>query len=251
MIAFGSDRLSVEKSSPDLAIVLGGDGSILAAVRAFQDRPVPILGINFGRVGFLASVEIARWEEALLEVFEGRIVVEERMRIVCEVEPVARGKEGTRSVALNDIVVSRGATQGVLNLSLHVGDRWVTDYRADGLIVASPSGSSAHSLSAGGPLLSPEVQAWIVTPICAQALSHRPIVLPPDCDLQLEVVHSTGLTTLAVDGQRFVPLAKGDRLRIRRSSAPYPLLARPELDPYARLRQRLGWSGTPSGGKNC
>lgn len=228
--------------APDLVLVLGGDGSILSAVRAFAERPVPTLGVNFGRVGFLASVLVSEWRESLEEALEGRAVVEPRMRLVAETEP--RNGERVRAVALNDAVIARGALQGMVAVRLHEGGRWVNDYRADGLIVASPSGSTAHSLAAGGPILAPAVQGFVVTPICAHALSQRPLVVHPDAELELSVQSTSGLVTLAIDGQGFHGLEQGQRVWIRRHPVDYPILARPSSNPYLRLRERLGWRGS-------
>ncbi len=226
---------------PDLAVVLGGDGAILGVVRAFADHPVPTLGINFGRVGFLASVPSGRWREALEPILAGRGVVEPRLRLEARLEPLRAAP--VRAVALNDVVVGRGATQGMLTLGLYVGGDWVTDYRADGLILSTPSGSTAHSLSAGGPILFPAMGAILVTPICPQGLSYRPIVLAPESRLEVVVQSSAGLTTLAVDGQGFYPMREGERVQIERHPRAYPLLSWSGLDPYRRLRERLGWSG--------
>jgi NAD+ kinase len=228
------------RHSPDLVVVLGGDGSILGAVRAFARQPVPILGINFGRVGFLASVAVGDWEVALQEVLVGEAVLEPRMRLVAE----SFGPRPISSVALNDVYIQRGAVQGMLSISVQVGDQWVTDYRADGLIVASPSGSTAHSLAAGGPILAPSMRGIVLTPVCPQSLSHRAIVLHPDSVLHLRIDGSSGLTTLAVDGQGFFPLRQGDEVTVRRHPVTYPLLARPGSNPYRRVRERLGWRGS-------
>ncbi|MDP6408238.1 MAG: NAD(+)/NADH kinase, partial [Planctomycetota bacterium] len=186
---------------PDLAIVLGGDGSILSCARAFARHPVPTIGINFGRVGFLASVEVRDWEVALEEVLTGESVLEPRMRLTAEVNG-GRGAGG-RKIALNDVLVERGAVQAMLTLSLRIGEQWVSDYRADGLILATPSGSTAHSLAAGGPILAPSMRGIVVTPICPQSLSHRALVTHPDSVLHVRVEQTSGLTTLAVDGQGF------------------------------------------------
>jgi NAD+ kinase len=226
---------------PDLVVVLGGDGAILAAVRAFSEHPVPTLGINFGRVGFLACAEAAQWRETLEEILESRAAVEPRMRI--EAALYAGSAPRVRAVALNDVVVSRGAHQGMITLKLSVDDAWVSNYRADGLILATPSGSTAHSLAAGGPILAPSMQGLVVTPICPQALSHRPIVLHPDSAVTLELAHAMGVTTLVVDGQEHYPLHAGEHVLVRRHPVPYPILARRGLDPYKRLRDRLGWRG--------
>ena len=227
--------------SPDLAIVLGGDGAILGAVRSFSDAPVPTIGINFGRVGFLASAEAGHWKEALTEVLEGRAIVEPRMRLLAEL--ASASGEPVRTVALNDVVVTRGAFQGLLSIALRVGERWVTNYRADGLIVATASGSTAYSLASGGPILAPAMLDLLVTPISPQSLSHRTIVLPSDSELSFAITHAEGITTLVVDGQGFYPMEQGDVVKLRRHPVPYPLLARPSEDFFQRLRERLGWRG--------
>lgn len=227
---------------PDLLIVLGGDGSILTVVRAYAEHPVPTIGINFGRVGFLASITALHWRLALEEVFAGESLLEPRMRLVAELS--TRGDHRVHATALNDLVVQRGAVQGMVTLSLTDGDRWVSDYRADGLIIASPSGSTAYSLAAGGPIMAPSMKGLVVTPISPQSLSHRPMVMHPDSTLYVEVEKASGLTTLAIDGHGFCPMHVGDRLKVRHHAVPYPLLARPRSDPYLRVRERLGWRGS-------
>lgn len=229
-----------KRETPDLVVVLGGDGAILAAVRAFQDTPVPTIGINFGRVGFLASVEASQWREALEEVQRGRAVVEKRMRLSVELF----GAKTPTAVALNDAVVTRGAFQGMLSIALKVSGHWVTNYRADGLVVATPSGSTAYSMAAGGPILAPSMQAFSVSPVSPQALSHRPLVVDGSETLELHVTRASGLTTLVVDGHGFFPMEEGDFVRVKRHPVPYPLLSRPGFDPFTRLRERLGWRGS-------
>jgi NAD+ kinase len=225
---------------PDLVCVLGGDGSLLSAVRSFAEDPVPTLGINLGRVGFLASTPASHWQETLEGVLEGRGTLELRTRLTVRIE----GQQCSERVALNDIALERGSRQGMLTASLFVGEEWVSDYRADGVIVATPSGSTAYSLSAGGPVLEPSVPALVVTPICSQGLSNRPIVLSDRDELKLSIVSASGLTNLAVDGQAFHSMEQGDCAYIARHPVPYPLFAMPGLDPYRRLRDRLGWRGS-------
>jgi NAD+ kinase len=127
----------------------------------------------------------------------------------------------------------------------------VTDYRADGLIIATPSGSTAYSLAAGGPVLAPTLEALVVTPVCPHSLSHRPIVLGPDAELKLVLKRSSGIATLVVDGQGFYPLQQGDEVRLKRHPVPFPLLVQPGLDPYRRLRDRLGWKGSIEAGDSA
>jgi NAD+ kinase len=226
---------------PDLVVVLGGDGTLLKAVSAFAEAPVPALGINFGRVGLLASTVPSRWRETLAGILAGQGVLEQRMRLSAEWE---QHGERVSSVALNEIVVQRGSHQGMPTLALRVGADWMTNYRADGLILATPSGSTAYSLSAGGPILAPAVEAIVVTPICSQGLSNRPIVLAPDSRVTLTVTSSSGISTLAVDGQTYHSLNRGQVVEIARHPLPYPLYSMPGLDPYRRLRSRLGWRGS-------
>ena len=235
----GLEPEAVRGEAPDWVIVLGGDGALLGAVRAFAEAPVPTLGINLGRVGFLASTPASRWRDTLESVLAGECVLEERMRLATEC--AASDGSAVRGVALNDVTFQRDSRHGMLSVSLAADGVWVTEYRADGVIVATPSGSTAYSLSAGGPILEPAVNALVVTPICSHGLSNRPIVLHGDGELSFRVVAASGTPTLAIDGQAFHPLREGDLVRVWRHPVPYALFAMPGLDPYRRLRDRLGW----------
>ena len=234
-------RAGAELEVPDLVAVLGGDGAMLAAVRAFRERPVPTFGINFGRVGFLASTPASRWREVLGGVLQGGGVHEPRMRLSVEGQ---LGGGTLHSVALNDVVVQRRSTQGLMTVSLWVGELWVTNYRADGLVAATPTGSTAYSLAAGGPILDPALDGVVVTPLCSQGLSNRPIVLQPDSHLSVRVEVAEGGAGLVLDGQDSHEMQAGDTVRLQRHPQPYPLLAMPGLDPYRRLRSRLGWGSS-------
>lgn len=230
--------------APDLVVVLGGDGSVLAAVRLFAEDPVPVIGINLGRVGFLAPVMAVSWRSALEDVLAGRAKLEPRMMLEAVVHTSAVVGGSPRAVALNDLVVSRGSTDGLVTVQLYVEDELVGDYRSDGLIFATPSGSTAYSLAAGGPILAPHMQGIVATPVAAHALSGRPIVLHPDSLLEARVVEASGPATLSVDGRAFRPLEEGDRFTVRRHRNAYPLLAPQDSDPWRRLRERLGWGGS-------
>ncbi|HKX46417.1 MAG TPA: NAD(+)/NADH kinase, partial [Planctomycetota bacterium] len=221
-------------------VVLGGDGALLSAVRAFRATPVPTLGINLGRIGFLASATTDSWRATLADVLEGRGMLEHRMRLSLRVPGAGGARE---AVALNDVVVARNADESMLRLRLEVGGDWVTDYRADGLIVATPSGSTAYSLSSGGPILAPSMLGLVVTPICSQGLANRPLVLHPDSELTLRVETQSTPAALMVDGQRFAALELGRPIHVTRHPVPFPLLATRALDPFRRLRERLGWGG--------
>jgi len=239
-----ANDLMASAKPPELAVVLGGDGSILSAVGAFAEHPVPTLGINLGRVGFLASAENTEWREALEHVLAGRCTRERRMRLSVRLCPGPDGNGGIDAVALNDAVITRGAMRGMLTIALRVGTHWVTNYRADGLVVATPSGSTAYSLASGGPVLAPAMEGIVVTPISPQALAHRPIVLDTETELSFALTDVTGEADLVVDGCSVATMRAGDVLRIQRHPVPYVLLSPPGLDPYKRLRDRLGWRGS-------
>jgi len=228
-------------AAPDLVVVLGGDGAILGAVHAFADRPVPTLGINLGQVGFLAATPATAWREALAACLAGEALEEPRLRL--EAEWMSDGKV-QRAVALNEVTLQRSSQSSMIQASLWAGEHWVTNYRADGVIVATPSGSTAYSLSAGGPILETSLEAIVVVPICPQGLSNRPLVLPVGLELTLSVRTSSGHPTLAIDGQDFHRLAEGDTVTLRRHPLPVPLLWMRGMDPYRRLRERLGWRGS-------
>jgi NAD+ kinase len=223
---------------PDLIVVLGGDGSVLTAVRAFAQEPVPVLGVNFGRVGFLAPVEARNWRGGIEDALEGRATCEPRMRL--DVRP----PDGEHAIALNDVVLTRDASDGMVSLTLVADGARVADYRADGLIFATPSGSTAYSLAAGGPILAPSMQGVVVTPISAHALSHRPLVLRPDAELEVRVVKADAPVTLVIDGRSAGAVPVAAAVRLTRHPDTYPLLAPAGMDPWRRLRDRLGWAAS-------
>lgn len=238
----GGDAPFSPAQTPDLVVVLGGDGSVLTAARLFEAAPVPTIGINFGRVGFLASLEVSGWCEGLDDVFAGRALVEDRMRLAATVVR-ADGTSLDPVVAMNDVVVSRGSAPSMAEFELVSAGRIVTSYRADGLIFATPSGSTAYSLAAGGPILDPALRAIVLTPISAHALSHRPLVLGGEASLEARVSGAGDDVSLDVDGQLCAKLGAGDSVRLSACDAPYPLLTTRRFDPWQRLRDRLGWSG--------
>ena len=222
----------------DWVVVLGGDGSVLTAVRAFGPNPVPVLGVHFGRVGFLAPVLGDAWQAGLTDALEGRCLVEQRMRLEVELP------NGEIHYCLNDAVVARPAASAMVALQLLVDGQPATEYHADGLILATASGSTAYSLAAGGPILAPELQGLVVTPISAHALAHRPLVLGPESEVVTEVLRSRSGVAVVLDGQEVARLQEGARLAVRRCPVDYPLLVPSQLDPWRRLSDRLGWKGS-------
>lgn len=224
----------------DLVIVLGGDGTLLAVARAIGGRPVPILGVNLGTLGYLAETASDELYDALDQVLAGRFRVEERMRIAVQLE--RQGEVAGEYLALNDAVISKTALSRMIDLETLADGVEVTTYHADGLIVSTPTGSSAYSLSAGGPLLLPELDAIVLTPICPHTLTQRPLVLPASCTVEIRVQDTRGGEVhLTVDGQVGRELVEGDRVIVRRSELPVRLLVPPGRNRFAVMRQKLRW----------
>jgi NAD+ kinase len=223
----------------DLVIVLGGDGTLLAVARALEVRAVPILGINLGTLGFLAEVSVDEMEPALERALEGGLRVEERMRLDVELERA--GRIVGRWRALNDAVITKADPGRLIDLETHADGQLVATYHGDGLIVSTPTGSTAYSLSAGGPILLPDLRAFVLTPVSPHTLTQRPLVLPDD--VCLEVIVRTGGREghLTVDGQEGTRLEAGDRVRVRRSEHPVHLLVPPQSTRFEVLRTKLLW----------
>ncbi len=227
----------------DLLVVLGGDGAILAAARRLHGNPVPVLGINFGKLGFLAALEARELDLAVNAILERRYRVSRRMRLAATVRH-ADGREEGPLVALNDAVVERWDPRS-LEVRLEVDGAVATTYRGDGVIVATPTGSTAHSLAAGGPIVEPEMEALVVAPMCAHSVSNRPLVLGAGQILTLTVGSGSRKPGLAVDGQVLVDLAEGAQVEVRRSEVPFHLALPLDRSFFDVLRTRLLWAGQP------
>ncbi len=227
----------------ELLIALGGDGTLLAAARAAGPGGAPILGVNLGSLGFLTETRCEDVEQVVDAALDGRAPVEERC-------PLAVKKHGEppdgRHVALNDVVFSQTSLARLFVLSVHAGDELVTDYRADGLIIASPTGSTAYSLAAGGPLVLPGVDALIATPICPHSLSQRPIIFPGDARITVSLGGDQPQEDVQVtlDGQVGFPLDMGEKIVIERARRPVRLIRPPGGSYFRVLRDKLGW-GSP------
>jgi NAD+ kinase len=222
----------------DLLMALGGDGSVLAAARAIDRRSVPIFGINLGRLGFLTQVGPEELDAALGRLFAGDFRIETRARL--EVSKCSGEVEERGALVLNDAVLSHGASVArMIELEARIEGRTVVRYRADGLIVATPTGSTAYNLSAGGPILDPELAGMILNPICPHTLSQRPLVLDPARTVEIAVASPAALLTL--DGQVGSPLGPGDVVRVRAASHPTHFVALHGSDPFVTLHRKLGW----------
>jgi NAD+ kinase len=224
----------------DLMVVLGGDGMLLAVARAIGERPVPVLGVNLGTLGYLAEISLDELFPTLEGVLAGRLRTETRMRL--DVHAERDGREIGHYLALNDAVIARTALSRMIDLQTWADDAEVTTYHGDGLIVATPTGSSAYSLSAGGPLLLPGISAIVLTPICPHALTQRPLVLPKSCRVAISVLDTRGGEVhLTVDGQVGCELQEGDRVSVCASDRPLQMLVPADLNRFEVMRNKLRW----------
>ncbi|KPK63284.1 MAG: hypothetical protein AMK73_05270 [Planctomycetes bacterium SM23_32] len=237
-----SRQVSAEEM--DWAVVLGGDGSVLQAARRLAPGGVPMIGINVGKFGFLTETTVEQYEETLTEVLEGRCRLAERMMLACALE--RDGRTVLDTVGLNDAVLARTSLSRIMTIDFSVDGELVTTYRADGLIVATPVGSTAHSLAAGGPIVYPEIEALIVTPICPHTLSNRPLVLPASLTLTATAREWAQKPALTVDGQVSEELRKGDIIRIGKAAEPLRLIQTGRNTFFETLRNKLDWRGQPS-----
>jgi NAD+ kinase len=224
----------------DLLLVLGGDGTLLSVARALGSRPVPILGVNLGTLGFLTEIALVELFAALDRVLRGEHRIETRMRL--DVVAVRAGAEdpAARFLALNDAVLTKADLARMIDLETRADGDIVTTYHADGLIVATPTGSTAYSLSAGGPILLPDLEAFVLTPICPHTLTQRPIVLSAGVEVEI-AVRSREEVQLTIDGQAGTTLREGDGVRVRRSPDPVHLIVSPFRTRFEILRQKLQW----------
>ena len=226
----------------DAVLVLGGDGTILATARLCAPCATPMLPVHLGRFGFLTEVAPTELSLALDDLLDGAFRTEERMMLSGEAVQGGRVREQATVLALNDIVVANGPLSRVLHLSMAVDGRYVTTYAADGVILATPTGSTAYSLSAGGPLVHPSLQTLLVTPICAHALTARPLLIPPNSEVSVTIDDDPhDIVRVTIDGQIGFPLQPGDEIHIRRAPHPAKILSVGGADFYDKLQNKLHW----------
>lgn len=234
--------LSRLKSRVDLFLVAGGDGSLLEFIRALYPAAVPTLGVNLGSLGFLTALAQEELAGALPLLAQGKLHLSPRLALQAIVH--RHKKKEFFPCALNDVVVSRGGRSQLVRLHVSVGDAFVTQYVCDGLIVCTPTGSTAYSVSAGGPILSPDARVLALTPICPHTLTNRSIVVGTDHPVRIEVPPQDASLVLQFDGQPGGHLHPGDWLEIRPAPSPVVLAYTPKTDFYSVLRQKLRWSGS-------
>lgn len=223
----------------DLVVVLGGDGTLLAAARALSGRDVPILAVNLGSLGFLTAVPLEEMYSSLEQVLSGR--QEEDCRRLLLVEVVRAGKVASAYPALNDAVINKAAIARILDFEVSVNGQFVSNYKADGMIVSTPTGSTGYSLAAGGPIILPTVQALLITPICSHTLNHRPLVLRDEDTIEVLVHSQKEPVVLTVDGQVGMPILDQDRVVCRRFPHPIRLVRSPAKGYFEILRNKLKW----------
>lgn len=223
----------------DLLIVFGGDGTLLSAARALGSHKVPILAVNLGGLGFLTSVTLEELHPLLEQVLAGNYQTSQRMML--ETEILRPGQPSESQWALNDAVANKGARARMLDFDVSVNDNHVARYRADGLIVATPTGSTAYSLAAGGPIIDPNMDAFVITPICPHMLTNRPLVVPDSSRIDLDFAAADEPVYLTLDGQVGFQLAPGDRVRITKSANRVALVRPPNKTYFEILQSKLRW----------
>jgi NAD+ kinase len=224
----------------DLAVVVGGDGTMLHVARTLARHGVPLIGINLGRLGFLTDIPTDRMEDELARILDGDFETEDR--ILLEAEIIRDGHEQHTANALNDVVVNKGALARLIEFETWVDGEFVNSTRADGIILATPTGSTAYALSAGGPILQPTLPALVIVPICPHTLSDRPLAVGSDCHIEIVMLSTSQQSAhVTFDGQTNFALHDRDRVRVRRAEKPAILIHPTRRNHYEVLRAKLGW----------
>jgi NAD+ kinase len=227
----------------DFIIVLGGDGTYLSAARLMKDKSLPIMGVNMGTLGFLTEVRKEEMNETLDRILvQGKLEISERTML--EVSVVRKGKTIVKDLVVNDAVISKGAIARIIGVKIEVDGDWANTVRADGVIVSTPTGSTAYSLAAGGPIVMPTLGCMIITPICPHGLTQRPLVMPDTVKVELTLSHMPGHVFLTLDGQDGLDLQDGDSIRISRfKKHKLKIVQAPNRDCFSILREKLNFGG--------
>jgi len=223
----------------DVLLVLGGDGTMLNAARLAGERGIPILGVNMGGLGFLTEVRLENLYPSLDRVFANDFVLDERLMLKTHVH--RHGETVTQGAVLNDVVISKGTLARMIELKIAIQGEFVTNLRGDGLIISTPTGSTAYSLSAGGPILAPAVQSLVLTPICPHTLTHRPLIVPAEAEIEVTLTSKDDGAMATMDGQVGVAISQGDTIEVKVSEYRTRLIRFPETRYYEVLREKLKW----------
>ncbi len=235
---FSKDLSSVEA---DVAIVLGGDGSILRAAHQMGNRQLPVIAVNLGKLGFLADLSPGELPDVMRDFCAGKLDRVEHLMLQCRV--FREGQVHCQQLGLNEVAVQTGPPFTIMDVDLYVDSELVTTYSCDGLIVSTPVGSTAHSLSAGGPILRKDLQAFVILPISPHTLTNRPVVDSSERVYELVVAKPNPGTSVVVDGRVLCTLEAGDRVRVERAAPRFTLVVAPGHSYYRTLREKLGWGG--------
>ena len=228
----------------DLAVSLGGDGTLLQCARLLAGSDIPILPVNLGTLGFITEVPATEWQQAYVAYAAGELGLS--TRIMVNVSVLRGGTEVANYDGLNDAVIAAHGRSRIVRLRVHLAGSWVANYRADGMIFATPTGSTAYSMAAGGPILHPEMKAFVITPICPFTLANRPLLIPAGEPVEVEVEPAQRTEiSLTVDGVEVVPLQPGDRVALSRSGHQTHIIRSGQRDFYQVLRAKLDWAGEP------
>ncbi|MBN1269517.1 MAG: NAD(+)/NADH kinase [Kiritimatiellae bacterium] len=240
----GIERVSEEQMAKrsNVLIAMGGDGTMLRAVRLLGGRETPVLGVNLGGLGFMTAVPEADIERALDAVRKGKYALSNRTLISCRI--LRRGRALGKYEALNDIAIGWGDSSRVATLGVAIDGEDVTSYVCDGLVISTPTGSTGHSLSAGGPIMPPDTEAFVLCPICPHTLSNRPLVIADTSQVAVTVIESPKDLLVTWDGQGHAVLAQGDRIEVKKSAHTARFILLPGYSYYALLRQKLHWRGS-------
>ncbi len=225
----------------DLIISLGGDGTFLRAARVFSPHNIPLLGINLGGLGFLTEISISNFQQELWEILNGKYKIEERLMLKTSI--IREGKKIKSFLSLNDIVISKRALSRLINLKTSISGEFVTTYSADGLIISTPTGSTAYSLSAGGPIVYPDLEVIILSPICAHTLAVRPLIVAQNDEIEVTLEPPSGEVMLTIDGQIGFNLKEKDKIKVSKASCKAYLMKQEEKLFFKVLRTKLRWSG--------
>jgi NAD+ kinase len=232
----------LENTAFDFAVVLGGDGSMLRAAHAMGQNQRPVVGVNLGRLGFLADLSLEEFERQISAIISGTLPVVEHLMYRVTVD--RRGSTLCKQIGLNEVSILAGPPFAILNVQLLVDGELVTTYSCDGLIVSTPVGSTAHNLSAGGPILRKDLQAFVISPVSPHTLTNRPVVDRADRVYELVVPNPHAGTTALADGRQLTLVEPGDRIRIERATASFRAVSIPGHSYYRTLREKLGWGGS-------
>jgi NAD+ kinase len=244
----GLDRRNLA-ARVDLLVVFGGDGTLLRTVRFVSEFDIPIVGINLGEFGYLTEVNLNEMFSALEQIIKGDFQTEKRMMLDITIH--LGGETIRHESILNDVVITRGNLSRILDLETTINGGYLTTFRADGIIVSTPTGSTAYSLSAGGPIVFPEEDSFIINPICPHTLTNRPIVIPDSAQIKVILWSKEEGATLTLDGQVSYTMRSGDNMIIKKSRYVTNLVSSPHRDYMEILRTKLGWGGSPTGTNKC